>query len=192
MPEESTAGYLLHYFPKNIPFSGLCDSPADYVVDVDYKGSGFASDGVAYRASFSSNSFSIGYGLIQKSAFIAVSGLEQQQNYIFYKHGADSCGTFVNTVRPADAGVNNAKGNTLVTISPNPASDHIDIVSGAPLSSDASIKVIDVTGRCIFLSTTNLNTSTTINSANWPDGLYLVIIQNNGGILKKEKVVIAR
>ncbi len=192
MPEESTADYLLHYFPKNIPYSGLCDSPAAYVLDQDYKATGFGYDGTVYRASYTSNTYSKGYGLTGKSNFNSTTGTVQQQSYNFYYKSADTCGYFVSASRPHNAGVGNISGNNRFTILPNPASGHISISCYQSLNSDISITVYDVTGRAVFTDKANLLNTYSINTFSWINGLYLVAIQDNEGTIQKEKVVIQK
>ncbi len=190
MPEESTAGYLFHYFPKNVPFSGLCDSPAAYVIDQDYKATGFGYDGTVYRASYTSNTYSVGYGLTGKSNFNASSGIQQQQGYTFYKKGPDTCGTFVSAMKPHNVGITKLIDKNRLTISPNPASGYIGLASNKPLNSEIKISVYDITGKTVFRTNTVFQTACSINTTEWIGGLYIVVIQDETGIIQKEKIAI--
>ena len=76
-----------------------------------------------------------------------------------------------------------------ITISPNPAFDHINIALNEH-HTNSTISVYDMTDRCIFRSSAEQQTALTINTSSWTEGLYMVIIQDNSGILKKEKIVV--
>ncbi len=175
MPEESTAGYLLHYFPKNVPFSGLCDTPAAYVIDQDYKATGFGYDGTAYRASNASNTYSIGYGITGKSSFNATTGIQQQQGYSFYKKGMDTCGSFTSTLRPYNVGVSNLTSINCITISPNPASVFLNISSVSGIS---AIVISNLLGQIVFANDFNTNQAQ-INVSDLEPGIYILKINNS-------------
>ncbi len=78
-----------------------------------------------------------------------------------------------------------------ITIAPNPAYDHVDITTNHTFAASTVIRIYDITGKCVFKTQTdNTKSMQTINTSSWPDGLYMVIIQDNSGIVKKEKVVV--
>lgn len=192
MPEEWNAGNLFHYFPKSIPLAPLCDSPAAYEIDVDYKGTGFGYDGTVYRASSSSTTYSMGYGLTGKSVFDAIAGQEQNQGYVYYKKNTSTCGTFINVLKPGYEGVKNINPDNVVSISPNPANDQLKITINRTNSNNTFISVYDMSGRCIYRTDAGIQNELAINTSSWIDGLYMVIVQDNEGIVKKEKVVIRK
>ncbi len=74
---------------------------------------------------------------------------------------------------------------TSTTIHPNPASTELNIST----ASTANITIYDLAGRCI-LNTQTIKQSTTINTSSWHNGLYMVIVRDDTGILKREMVVI--
>jgi type IX secretion system substrate protein len=79
-----------------------------------------------------------------------------------------------------------------IVINPNPANDHLNIISDVPINGEALISVYDISGRIILHLQAELQNKLTINTTTWNEGLYMVVITNNGGIVKKEKVVVAR
>ncbi len=86
----------------------------------------------------------------------------------------------------------NAKKQTpFLTITPNPATDHIDITSEHPFAQNTFVTVYDMSGRSVFRTQAEQKSSVTINTSEWRiDGLYMIIIQDNSGIIKKEKMVV--
>ncbi len=95
-----------------------------------------------------------------------------------------NCGSFLS--------VKTINKQTTFAIDPNPATDHIDIISDRPFAPNTSISVYDMTGRCILRTPAEQQNSVSINTGAWADGLYMVIIQDNNGILKKEKIVVIK
>ena len=79
-----------------------------------------------------------------------------------------------------------------ITITPTPATDHIDITSDHPFPSNTFITVYDMSGKSVFRTSAEQQNTMTINTSECIEGLYMIIIQDNSGIIKKEKVVIAR
>jgi len=76
-----------------------------------------------------------------------------------------------------------------ITISPNPAYDHID----GQFGDNTNISVYDISGQCILRIKAAVQKNTLeLNTSNWIDGLYMVIVQNNTGIIKNEKVVVMK
>lgn len=83
-----------------------------------------------------------------------------------------------------------AKANTLETpaaITPNPATTELNITTTS--ARPANITIYDLTGRCI-LNTQTTQQNTGINTSSWHNGLYMVIVRDNTGILKREMVVV--
>ncbi len=80
----------------------------------------------------------------------------------------------------------------VTSITPNPATDHIDITSDHPFAPNTFITVYDMGGRCVFRTQAEQQNVLTVSTASWVDGLYMVIVQDNTGIIAKEKVVIVR
>ena len=77
-----------------------------------------------------------------------------------------------------------------IAVSPNPATDHINITSDRPFVPNTFITVYDMSGRSVFRTLAEQQNSLTINTSEWIDGLYMIIIQDNSGIIKKEKMVV--
>jgi len=84
-----------------------------------------------------------------------------------------------------------AKPPVTISVNPNPANEFFDITTNDNFDNNTTISVYDVTGRHIYMSEENqLKNTITINTSFWNDGLYFVIVQNNNGIIKKEKIVV--
>ena len=79
-----------------------------------------------------------------------------------------------------------------IVIAPNPASDHIWITAEKGFDNNTTIAVYDVTGRCVLLISADAMKEVSVSTTSWSNGLYMVIIQNNSGVIKKEKIVIAK
>lgn len=83
------------------------------------------------------------------------------------------------------------KANPIFRLYPNPANDILYLKSNT--TEGTTVKLIDMLGREIFLeaSTTSGN-STIFNTSQLSTGVYQVIIESNGNIVHKNKLVIAR
>lgn len=93
---------------------------------------------------------------------------------------------------PGTTGVAFANRNNTIQIAPNPATDHIDITATSQFTPNTFISVFDRSGRCIYRAPAELQNELTINTSTWIDGLYMVTILNDEGIVKKEKIVISK
>lgn len=83
--------------------------------------------------------------------------------------------------------------NARYAITPNPASDYINVISTTVFGDNTRVSVYDITGKCISKTHADgFKNAQTINTSSWSNGLYMVIIQDNTGILKKEKVQVLR
>ena len=79
-----------------------------------------------------------------------------------------------------------------LVILPNPATDYITISSNTAFNNHTFVSAYDMTGRCVLKTKAEQKNELTINTSAWSAGLYMVIIQNNEGIVKKEKVVVVK
>jgi hypothetical protein len=75
--------------------------------------------------------------------------------------------------------------SSLIKIYPNPANDFVTISN---LSNESTITVTDITGKTLFSSITN-NEQTTISTADFVGGVYIIRITNNGTVIKRKLVV---
>jgi len=190
MPEELHSTFLLHYYPHQNLFINSCDSPATYEIDVDYKGGDYVYNGIAYIPTISYHNYCIGFGCTYITTYVDYYTYPSQTTSLFYyyKNGV-SCGIFsainptsVPTINPGDK----------ISILPNPASGSFEIRSSGIAGSSVFTSVYDMTGQCVFNSTADLQPGLTINTSSWVNGLYLVIVQDNSGIIKKEKLLILK
>ena len=100
-------------------------------------------------------------------------------------HNISSCNALYtpNTLHPA----------TPVTIQPNPAYDHIDITTDNVFDNNTTVSVYNMSGIFILNATAVEQKNTLpINTTSWIDGLYMIIVQNNSGIIKKEKILVIK
>jgi len=107
--------------------------------------------------------------------------------YIPSFHNISGC---VGAITATLAENNINKQTPSATISPNPTIDHIDITSDHPFASNTFISAYDMSGRCVFRTQAEQQNTMTINTRDWIDGLYMIIIQDNTGIVKKEKIIV--
>lgn len=98
-------------------------------------------------------------------------------NVQLYECG-DSLNTSIKTITP-----------TIISINPNPAAENVTITL-PPNTNKVELFVYTVQGQ--LLSQTQLTGTQTINTNNLANGLYLFVIQLNGNIIGREKVVIGQ
>ncbi len=84
-----------------------------------------------------------------------------------------------------------AQSATVAKIYPNPAGSAIEVTFSSATSPQSMISVYDILGRCIFKTGSVQSTSATVNTSSWTNGVYMVVVQDNTGILQKEMVVIS-
>jgi hypothetical protein len=78
--------------------------------------------------------------------------------------------------------------NNPISIYPNPASENVTITL-PPNTNKAELLIYTTQGQ--LLNQTQLNGTQTINTSTLANGLYLFVIQSNGDIIGREKVIIA-
>ncbi|PQJ10136.1 hypothetical protein CJD36_015680 [Flavipsychrobacter stenotrophus] len=80
---------------------------------------------------------------------------------------------------------------TSVAIAPNPANENIQLTLKGHSNAPVTVSVFDLMGRAIYLEKLDqLIDILNINSGSWPDGLYIVVVQDDKQDLKREKMVI--
>ncbi len=83
--------------------------------------------------------------------------------------------------------------NLTFRINPNPTYDHIDVTSSMQFDNNTFISVYDVTGRRVYnMKADEDKTTITINTFAWNSGMYMVVIQNPNGVIKREKIVVLK
>jgi Secretion system C-terminal sorting domain len=190
MPEEWRGSFLLHYFLSDNGFPS-CQSRASYKIDEDFMGTGFGYTGISYLPSYRYQVYTIGLGMSAQVDFRAVSLVTQQTNYTFYQKDSVACGSFVDAI-PATAGINSMEAKNIINISPIPASDYFEIKTIKPFSSGTIISAFDMTGKRVFQSAADFQNVLNVSTSHWSAGIYLLIIQDNSGVIKKEKVIVDR
>jgi hypothetical protein len=84
-------------------------------------------------------------------------------------------------------------GNTShsMVISPNPATSQLSIAAAASLNAGHTISVYDAVGRCIYKGNSEPNKAAImLNTSEWADGLYMVVVRDNSGASEKGMVMI--
>ena len=76
--------------------------------------------------------------------------------------------------------------NGLLTISPNPAKNNVNITG----SNMKQIRLLDYAGRVVEMKEVANNTAINISVSHLPKGLYLVQATYNDGSTKTEKLVV--
>ena len=80
-----------------------------------------------------------------------------------------------------------------ISIYPNPASTILNVDMKNVSGESGQIFIYDIQGRCVYHDVgPRLQDQTIINTSKWLSGIYLLIIQNETGILKEEKIMIER
>ncbi len=83
--------------------------------------------------------------------------------------------------------VNNFSTNSLpISIYPNPAKESV-IISNLP--SGSTLSVTDITGKVVYSSVITNEQTTTINTTDFTNGIYLIRIDNNGNVANRKLVV---
>ncbi len=86
---------------------------------------------------------------------------------------------------------NAGSGPKLTEIYPNPASNEINITIGEK-NKNVMVSAYSIAGQCVYKAEIGEKNNWAINTSLWPAGLYMVIVQNNERIVKKEKVVVIK
>lgn len=116
------------------------------------------------------------------------------------KYGSYPCGNYYVPSFHNTAGcvgtlnANNEKSHTRsIIVAPNPATDHLNITSATAFDNNTTISAYDVTGRCVSKTKAESGKNElNINTAEWSAGVYMIIVQNKEGIVKREKVVVVK
>ncbi len=191
LPEEWNSGYLLRYFPDTSYGLLNCESANSYEIGDDFKCTGFGYTGIEYVQSARSTTYTKGFGISGKYDFNAYSFLTQTQEYVYYIKDTTTCGSYVNVHRPP-GGISLINADNSVLISPNPASDHIDIIPARFVNTPVSVSIYDMSGRTIFCAQESSFKNITINTSLWDNGMYLVTLTNDNGTLTRKKIVVMR
>ena len=83
-------------------------------------------------------------------------------------------------------GINDNQLNDLIKMYPNPANDFVTITN-LPIGS--TMRILDITGKVVYSSAITNEQTTTINTTDFINGIYLIRIENNGNIANRKLVV---
>lgn len=75
-----------------------------------------------------------------------------------------------------------------VRIYPNPSSEEFTVEFGKV--SETTITVTDVSGKIMYSETRSGSSRTKINCSTWQKGVYFVLVENNGAITGRNKIVV--
>ena len=81
----------------------------------------------------------------------------------------------------------------IVLIYPNPTDKMLYVQNNSKQIGNCTVKLVDMTGRIIYLRPSSINSNTqSFDVSTLAAGLYQVIIEQNGVILAKQKLVVRR
>ncbi len=113
------------------------------------------------------------------------------RNRCIIHDGADS---FVNSLGCIVLSTNNYnKQVSGIRIYPNPTYNNIEIVANLQFNDPTTITIYNVLGEKVYrLEQADLNMGVTVNTKLWTTGVFMLVIQNNAGILKTEKISVCQ
>ena len=81
--------------------------------------------------------------------------------------------------------------NTTLTISPNPASDLLNVFVYASNAFDAQIMITDITGKIVLQENTKIDGAVNVplNISNLANGVYHISVNHNGTIVKTDRFI---
>jgi hypothetical protein len=96
-------------------------------------------------------------------------------------------GCYGNTAEASKSGGTGNEELTQIswTVSPNPAKESITVRN---VPSGSIVNLFDITGKKVYGSTIN-NEQTTINTANFTNGVYIIQVTTNGAVTTGKVVV---
>jgi hypothetical protein len=187
MPEENYGSPYLLYYNASDPLIVPCDTLPSYTKARDYQAGGFGYDGTVDVPSHYDSTFCPGFGLAGIDAYDAPFDNTVRLSYCYYKKGTKTCGAFVKVLPDAVSQINKTPE---IIIVPNPAADRINITANR-IVENIMISVYDFSGRCFMQTqTAEQNNTTTINTSQLPNGLYMLTITDQSGLIHKQKISI--
>lgn len=75
---------------------------------------------------------------------------------------------------------------------PNPATNNINISLNDRVKNGAEIIIFDLNGQVVYRETINNKATTQINVSNLSQGLYQLVVNNNGQLSRPEKLAIIK
>ena len=75
-------------------------------------------------------------------------------------------------------------------ISPNPTRDVSTIQYDLPGYTQITCTIYDLTGRVMYVKKLDSSKTSFVVETNWPSGMYIARMENNGKLLAFEKLVI--
>lgn len=83
-------------------------------------------------------------------------------------------------------GIEETTNSVSFIIYPNPANDFVTITN---LPKGATVNILDVTGKVVYSSSTTNEQTSTINTADFTNGIYLISVENKGTITNRKLIV---
>ena len=78
------------------------------------------------------------------------------------------------------------------SVSPNPASDFIDVSLGN-VGADATIELVNVSGqRLLTQRVQDDQTSTRIDIDQFESGMYMIIVKSEGAVVDYQRIIVAK
>ncbi len=105
--------------------------------------------------------------------------------YAYNANGNSGFSNVANAITSGVTGINETDAQNMVSVYPNPASD---VVTIANIPNGAVISVSDLAGKVVAITTPATET-TTISTADFTNGIYLIRINTNGIVANKKLVI---
>jgi hypothetical protein len=193
MPEEVGCQYVFYYFPGDTVVGANCTIKDKYRVENNHVMYGDTIQPVSYTHG---PDFGVEQLAINATTYYPYYGqwivdyndanvTDHRECTYMYKNGGICFGVF-RSLYEGVSDINNSIGK--VTLSPNPADNELTIEVDKP--GKHVMHFMNMLGQIIVTSTSN-NVKETIDTRNIPDGIYNVVISDQGGGRIAKKLVVS-
>ncbi|QQS30259.1 MAG: T9SS type A sorting domain-containing protein [Sphingobacteriales bacterium] len=79
-----------------------------------------------------------------------------------------------------------------ISITPNPASEYLQINANLPSRTTADINIYDALGKLTFSLSVTESGKTFVPMSDWPNGLYFCRVTSNGAIISSSKILVVK
>lgn len=111
--------------------------------------------------------------------------------YTFFDKRAASDSTWIDVVYRTNVGINE-KPSMISKVFPNPATNNINITLNNQIQNGAEILIFNLNGQVVYRETINNKTTAQINVSRLSQGLYQLVVNNNGQLSLPEKLAIIK
>lgn len=173
------SGYFIKAYDGNNDVSGIFRLNPDGTLDTTFNTqNGFGNASHVFHSTLQADGKIL---LVTENATYQGEGLRMgdgfSTNQVIIRLNGDGGGT---------TSVENIKDEFSFNIYPNPANDFVTITN-LPIGS--TMRILDITGKVVYSSAITNEQTTTINTTDFINGIYLIRIENNGNIANRKLVV---